>query len=169
MAELRQFQREIYRDRGFPHAAFAAGDGDEIPHARNRLAFRLLHGCWTWWHLLPLSWDRHSCLSSVPSSTIHFAHIFGKRSAGGNFRRTQAPWHLLYFFPEPQGQGSLRPTFAPTLTGFGASACAGPVWYCRSRCWRCCLRSISRANPGRCGGSLARAAALATAAAALGG
>src|ERR1043165_3754967 len=22
------------------------------------------------------------------------------------------PWHFLYFFPEPQGQGSLRPTFA---------------------------------------------------------
>src|SRR5262249_60512069 len=24
---------------------------------------------------------------------------------------TFAPWHFLYFFPEPQGQGSLRPTF----------------------------------------------------------
>src|SRR5882762_10233609 len=22
-----------------------------------------------------------------------------------------APWHFLYFFPLPQGQGSLRPTF----------------------------------------------------------
>jgi len=21
-----------------------------------------------------------------------------------------APWHFLYFFPEPQGQGSFRPT-----------------------------------------------------------
>src|SRR5262249_1504999 len=38
-----------------------------------------------------------------------------------------APWHFLYFFPEPQGHGSLRPTFAPVRTGFGASACAGPV------------------------------------------
>jgi hypothetical protein len=38
-----------------------------------------------------------------------------------------APWHFLYFFPDPQGQGSLRPTFAPVRTGFGASACAGPV------------------------------------------
>src|SRR6266581_990451 len=43
MAELRQCQREIYRDRGFAYAAFAAGDGDEIPYAGNRLAFRLLH------------------------------------------------------------------------------------------------------------------------------
>jgi hypothetical protein len=23
------------------------------------------------------------------------------------------PWHFLYFFPDPQGQGSLRPTFSP--------------------------------------------------------
>src|SRR5881394_4301282 len=27
-----------------------------------------------------------------------------------------APWHFLYFFPEPQGQGSLRPTFTSFLT-----------------------------------------------------
>src|SRR5216684_3246172 len=38
-----------------------------------------------------------------------------------------APWHFLYFLPEPQGQGSLRPTLAPARTGLGASACAGPV------------------------------------------
>ena len=24
-----------------------------------------------------------------------------------------APWHFLYFFPDPQGHGSLRPTFSP--------------------------------------------------------
>src|SRR5947207_2388626 len=24
---------------------------------------------------------------------------------------TAAPWHFLYFFPEPHGHGSLRPTF----------------------------------------------------------
>ena len=29
------------------------------------------------------------------------------------------PWHCLYFLPEPQGQGSLRPTFFSTLTGAG--------------------------------------------------
>src|SRR5687768_15848898 len=27
------------------------------------------------------------------------------------------PQHCLYFFPLPQGQGSLRPTFGPTRTG----------------------------------------------------
>src|SRR5262249_46505406 len=37
------------------------------------------------------------------------------------------PWHFLYFLPEPHGQGSLRPTFAPVRTGFGASAWPAPV------------------------------------------
>jgi hypothetical protein len=37
------------------------------------------------------------------------------------------PWHFLYFLPEPQGQGSLRPTLAPERTGLGGSACAGPA------------------------------------------
>jgi hypothetical protein len=31
-----------------------------------------------------------------------------------------APQHFLYFFPLPQGQGSLRPTFLPTFTLFVA-------------------------------------------------
>src|SRR5690349_13953437 len=37
------------------------------------------------------------------------------------------PWHFLYFLPEPQGQGSLRPTLACwRLTG--AAASFGPVY-----------------------------------------
>ena len=28
-----------------------------------------------------------------------------------------APWHFLYFLPEPQGQSSLRPTFSPVCRG----------------------------------------------------
>ncbi|SCC95053.1 conserved hypothetical protein [Thiomonas sp. X19] len=28
-----------------------------------------------------------------------------------------APWHSLYFLPEPQGQGSLRPTLAALRMG----------------------------------------------------
>src|SRR5665213_3068891 len=28
-----------------------------------------------------------------------------------------APWHFLYFLLEPQGQGSLRPTFSPVTRG----------------------------------------------------
>jgi hypothetical protein len=27
------------------------------------------------------------------------------------------PWHFLYFFPLPQGQGSFRPTFSSAVTG----------------------------------------------------
>src|SRR5229473_1027760 len=96
-----------------------------------------------------------------------FSLTASAKATDENVCPTQAPWHFLYFFPDPQGQGSLRPTFAPARTGFGASACAGPVWYCKSFCWRCWRRSISRATEGNCCGSLARAAALATAAAAL--
>src|SRR5581483_2190444 len=32
-------------------------------------------------------------------------------------RRPQAPWHFLYFLPEPHQQGSLRPTFSCSPTG----------------------------------------------------
>jgi hypothetical protein len=32
---------------------------------------------------------------------------------------TPAPWHFLYFFPDPQGQGSLRPTGAPGIGPVG--------------------------------------------------
>src|SRR5690606_5449428 len=43
----------------------------------------------------------------------------GLRRSPGLSRRTQAvsspePWHFLYFLPEPQGQGSLRPTRGPS-------------------------------------------------------
>ena len=32
--------------------------------------------------------------------------------------RSGEPWHFLYFFPLPHGQGSFRPTFGtPTLGG----------------------------------------------------
>ena len=47
----------------------------------------------------------------------------------GSLCRTHAicPWHCLYFLPEPQGQRSLRPIFAPSRTtgcGIAAAACA---------------------------------------------
>jgi len=38
-----------------------------------------------------------------------------------------APWHFLYFLPDPHGQGSFRPTLAAARTGLGGSACAGPA------------------------------------------
>ena len=71
-------------------------------------------------------------------STV-FVRIDGSWRRNTVARRSYAevPWHFLYFLPEPQGQGSFRPTLAAARTGFGASACAGPVWYCR---FCCCLR-----------------------------
>ena len=32
------------------------------------------------------------------------------RSSGADDRYRPTPWHFLYFFPDPQGQGSFRPT-----------------------------------------------------------
>jgi hypothetical protein len=43
---------------------------------------------------------------------------FGQVNDGGGertireSRQAAVPWHFLYFFPEPQGQGSFLPTFA---------------------------------------------------------
>src|ERR1700753_3772980 len=31
--------------------------------------------------------------------------------------QASAPWHFLYFLPEPHGQGSLRPTLSPVRRG----------------------------------------------------
>jgi hypothetical protein len=45
-----------------------------------------------------------------------------KTSAPKCVRYWPWPWHFLYFLPEPQGQGSLRPTLAAARTGFGGSA-----------------------------------------------
>jgi hypothetical protein len=63
--------------------------------------------------------------------------LCGKLSAIKNLNRkgklfaklnqAATPWHFLYFLPEPQGQGSLRPTFAAERTGFGGSTGAAPA------------------------------------------
>jgi len=38
-----------------------------------------------------------------------------------------APWHFLYFLPEPHGQGSLRPTFSPVTRCAGAELSPDPT------------------------------------------
>jgi len=64
-----------------------------------------------------------------------------------------APWHFLYFFPDPQGQGSLRPPqFCPTSP-------ASALQHARGRLILLILldvlrRSIHRATAGKCCGSL---------------
>jgi hypothetical protein len=53
--------------------------------------------------------------------TRHFHHLeirclareARSRPTAGVYAASVAPWHFLYFLPEPQGQGSLRPTFSP--------------------------------------------------------
>src|SRR6185436_3831158 len=43
-------------------------------------------------------------------------HGGARISEGPHPTVTAAPWHFLYFLPEPQGQGSLRPTLASLWT-----------------------------------------------------
>src|SRR5215471_16397931 len=58
-----------------------------------------------------------------------------------------APWHFLYFLPDPQGQGSLRPTLAdPRTTCCGVVLPFDPAMRaCSSsrflRRWNCASRS----------------------------
>src|ERR1700722_8248300 len=64
-----------------------------------------------------------------------YAAALGRTAEGGrrhiNSFSPYAPWHFLNFLPEPQGQGSLRPTFCPTLTGC-ADVEPSPPTHCRS-------------------------------------
>ena len=63
----------------------------------------------------------------------------GLRGGGPADQRAPAgaPWHLLYFLPEPQGQGALRPgspplTAAPPVAGASGSAASNVgAEYCR--------------------------------------
>src|SRR5690349_20870742 len=43
------------------------------------------------------------------------------------------PWHFLYFFPLPQGHGSLRPIFADAIRG--RLPCIASVRSMLARCW----------------------------------
>jgi len=54
--------------------------------------------------------------------TLHTLSAEPRHPRGTRYSR-YAPWHFLYFFPEPQGHGSFRPTLAAGATGaFGAGA-----------------------------------------------
>ena len=90
------------------------------------------------------AWVLAACgyLVSMLSSKMRFLDCAGRRSRLASGRTNSActarndsrlssdghalaPWHFLYFLPEPQGQGSLRPTFAPARTGFGGFGLRG--------------------------------------------
>src|SRR6202521_2956114 len=142
VAKVREGQREIDGDGRLADAAFSAGDGNEISYAGNRLAFGHLLGCWRH-RVHPILHRREiprlrrpTLRPATPTGTqkarrseAEKKSAYSARSDSDAFRidHVLAPWHFLYFLPEPQGQGSLRPTLAPARTGLGGSACAGPV------------------------------------------
>src|ERR1017187_8421807 len=59
-----------------------------------------------------------------------------------------APWHFLYFFPLPHGQGSLRPTFCPTVTVRDPLESSPPS--CNAASSLSFLRSILRVKSSIC-------------------
>ena len=61
------------------------------------------------------------------------------------FRQILAPWHFLYFLPEPQKQGSLRPISVPVVRCVDVEEGEPPAWRAASRS-RCLLRWNSRSN-----------------------
>lgn len=61
-------------------------------------------GCWS-----PRAWQ---CCARLCPPWKGSSHEHGlDRCRGAGTRRLHASWHFLYFFPEPHGQGSLRPIF----------------------------------------------------------
>src|SRR6185437_4816774 len=97
---------------------------------------------------------RNGCLSQkAPSHASALLRFYDPWS------QASCPWQCLYFLPEPQGQGSLRPTrgvsgccrcMAPaaTLAGSASSAASGAppplasICRCRRSARRCCSASI---------------------------
>src|SRR5512146_2242312 len=64
-----------------------------------------------------------------------------------------APWHFLYFFPDPHGQGSLRPTFGSlclTVCVDGPPEPEKNIGCCLGACGsERCTRCASRCSPSR--------------------
>ena len=62
---------------------------------------------------------------ALPEGARNFPEAFPVRKVIGSAGADQpAPWHFLYFLPEPQGQGSLRPTLGAsrrTGSAFGTT------------------------------------------------
>ncbi len=55
-----------------------------------------------------MEWNKFRQQAAVRWGTIELTR---GREAGAVILR-YTPWHFLYFFPLPQGQGSLRPTLS---------------------------------------------------------
>src|SRR5690606_8399983 len=77
---------------------------------------------------------RHAAVRRVPALGCYCSTRMSESAA-----QTMLPWHCLYFLPEPQGQGSLRPTLGPSrvMGPAGAAAAGSP-----------CGSSASFSTPG---------------------
>src|SRR6056297_3367126 len=65
--------------------------------------------------------DQDAAVASAEDSRHHL------QAGTGRLGHDSRPWHCLYFFPLPQGQGSLRPILRPSRTnGCTGSADAPP-------------------------------------------
>ena len=58
-----------------------------------------------------MAWNGTERVSMPSSGEIRTVELTRGREAGAAIL-SYAPWHFLYFFPLPQGQGSLRPTLS---------------------------------------------------------
>lgn len=67
--------------------------------------------CWDPLTIVVLQWEVGIKWSECPVATGH----------------NPLPQQFLYFLPEPQGHGSLRPTFGAALTGVGRRLAAAPA------------------------------------------
>ena len=98
-------------------ACIVVEEGDMSGHlARGQCDDRLLNEgerLWMWRWACPAGAARR-LKSIVPAGSTTTPDVGPTRAY------TKAPWQCLYFFPEPQGQGSLRPT-RPHDAGFFGS------------------------------------------------
>ena len=62
----------------------------------------------------------NSRLGNAQTNTFYNCKVFKNSEINGHFRsiypQAILPWQCLYFLPEPQGHGSLRPTLSPSRT-----------------------------------------------------
>src|SRR3982751_6222388 len=72
------------------------------------------------WHGVPgfISWPSITPATHPSQHAVHSPHWRGAACAIG----ITAPWHFLYFFPLPQGHGSLRPVGIEDDVRDGASS-----------------------------------------------
>src|SRR5690606_24719798 len=74
----------------------------------------------------PWRGTRHHAVSSAPRRSVanSYVRLEARGSADPPSDHTpaavDAPWHFLYFFPEPQGHRSLRPTFSTRTAATGS-------------------------------------------------